>query len=108
MCVVEQLHKQRDELSILSSVSDDVLRITEVAVHHGLDGRAQFPQQLPRSGGQFTACQRISMKGNFHPITTNCKIRVNTKLVDEKVLGCCGSECRFPCSRTVLGILENE
>lgn len=38
--VVKQLHEQRDELSILSGVGDDVVRITEVAVHHGLDGGA--------------------------------------------------------------------
>lgn len=74
ICVVEQLYEQRDELSILGSVGDDVVGITEVAVHHGLDGGAQFPQQLPRCSGQLAACQMISIEGNFHSITTNCKI----------------------------------
>lgn len=77
--VVEQLHQQRDELSILGSVGDDVVRISEVAVNHGLDGGAQLPQQLPGSSGQLAACQRISIEGNMHSIITNCRIRVNTK-----------------------------
>lgn len=68
-CVVQKVHKQGEELCVLRTASLGIG--TQVPMHHGLQGRAQLPQQVPRVRRQFPAHERTFKQGYLNTVTSN-------------------------------------
>lgn len=67
--VVQKVHQKGDQLSVLRATGLPIG--TKVAMEHGLQGRSQLPQQIPRLCRQLPAHKRTARQGYFNTVISN-------------------------------------